>query len=63
MSKVFFNVSVSLDGCLAPPGMDLEHADDPTYEDRGAQWGKLQSWVLPTRFFQDNLNQRGQSCH
>jgi dihydrofolate reductase len=55
MSKVFFLVSVSLDGYLAPPGMDLEHAGDPTYEDWGAQWGKLQSWVLATRFFRENL--------
>ncbi|MGE5180950.1 MAG: dihydrofolate reductase family protein [Acidobacteriota bacterium] len=54
MSKVFFSVSVSLDGYLAPPGMDLEHAGDPTYEDWGAQWGKLQSWLLATRFFRTN---------
>ncbi|HVZ35049.1 MAG TPA: dihydrofolate reductase family protein [Polyangiaceae bacterium] len=51
MSKVFFSVSLSLDGYLAPPGMDREHAGDPTYQDWGAQWGKLQSWILPTRFF------------
>ena len=56
MSKVFFSVSVSLDGYLVPPGMDLEHAGDPTYEDWGAQWGKLQSWILPTRSFRRNLN-------
>ena len=55
MSKVFFSVSVSLDGYLAPPGMDIEHASDPTYDDWGAQWGKLQSWILPTRFFRKNL--------
>lgn len=55
MSKVFFLVSVSLDGYLAPPGMDLEHAGDPTNEDWGAQWGKLQSWIFPTRFFQKML--------
>lgn len=55
MSKVFFSVSVSLDGHLAPPGMDLEHASDPTYENWGAQWGKLQSWLLHTRFFRQNL--------
>jgi dihydrofolate reductase len=55
MRKVFFSVSVSLDGYLAPPGMDVEHAGDPTYEDWGAQWGKLQSWILATRFFQENL--------
>jgi dihydrofolate reductase len=55
MSKVFFSVSVSLDGYLAPPGMDLEHAGDPTHEDWGAQWGKLQSWIFPTRFFRERL--------
>jgi dihydrofolate reductase len=55
MSKVFFSVSVSLDGYLAPPGMDLAHAGDPTHESWGAQWGKLQSWVLPQRFFRERL--------
>jgi hypothetical protein len=43
MSKVFFSVSVSLDGYLVPPGMDLAHANEPTFEDWGAQWGKLHS--------------------
>lgn len=51
MSKVFFSVSVSLDGYLAPLGMDAEHSGDPAHENWGAQWGKLQSWILPTRFF------------
>ena len=55
MSKVFFLVSVSLDGYLVPPGMDLEHASDPTYQDWGAQWGKLQSWFVTTRFFRESL--------
>jgi dihydrofolate reductase len=55
MSKVFFLVSVSLDGYLAPPGFDLEHAGDPTYENWGTQWGKLHSWVFPQRFFRENL--------
>jgi len=55
MSKVFFSVSVSLDGYLVPPGMDLAHAGDPTFEDWGAQWGKLHSWILPQRFFRENL--------
>jgi dihydrofolate reductase len=53
MSKVFFSVSVSLDGYLVPPGMDLQHASDPTHQDWGAQWGKLQSWLLSTRFFRE----------
>lgn len=55
MSKVFFSVSVSLDGYLVPPGMDLEHAADPAHENWGAQWGKLHSWILPTRFFREML--------
>ena len=55
MSKVFFSVSVSLDGYLVPPGMDLEHASDPTHEDWGAQWGKLQTWILAQRFFREML--------
>ncbi len=56
MSKVFFSVSVSLDGFLVPPGMDLQHASDPNHEDWGAQWGKLQSWLLATRFFRERSN-------
>ncbi|MGZ6066580.1 MAG: dihydrofolate reductase family protein [Polyangiales bacterium] len=59
MNKVFFSVSVSLDGHLAPPGMDLEHAGDPTHENWGAQWGKLQSWIFPTRFFRER-SKRGE---
>ena len=55
MSKVFFSVSVSLDGYLAPPGMDLAHAGDPTFEDWGGQWGKLQSWILTQRYFRERL--------
>jgi dihydrofolate reductase len=55
MTQVFFLVSVSLDGFLAPPGMELAHASDPTYQDWGAQWGKLQSWILPQRFLRQML--------
>jgi len=55
MSKVFFSVGVSLDGYLVPPGMDLAHAGDPSYQDWGAQWGKLHSWIFPQRFFRENL--------
>ena len=55
MSKVFLSVSVSLDGYLAPPGMDLAHAGDPTFEDWVAQWSKLQSWIFPQRYFRERL--------
>ena len=54
-SKVFFSVSLSLDGYLAPPGMDIEHAGDPTCEDWAARWAKLQSWILPQRSFRERL--------
>lgn len=53
MSKVFFSVSVSLDGYLVPPGMDLAHAGDPSFESWGAQWGKLQSWLIAQRYFRE----------
>jgi dihydrofolate reductase len=55
MTQVFFSVSVSLDGYLAPPGMDLAHAADPSFEDWGARWGKLQSWIFPLRCFRERL--------
>jgi dihydrofolate reductase len=53
MSKVFCSVSVSLDGYLAPPGMDLAHAGDPSFADWGAKWGRLQSWIFPQRSFRE----------
>ena len=36
--------------------MDLEHADDPSYQDWGRQWAALQSWIFPQRYFRQNLN-------
>ncbi|WP_426592871.1 dihydrofolate reductase family protein [Cellulomonas sp. McL0617] len=54
-SRVFFAVSMSLDGYVAPSGMDLEHAADPTYLDWAQRWGALQDWILPQRFFRENL--------
>jgi len=55
MSKVFFSVSMSLDGFIAPEGMDLAHADDPGYNDWMNQWMKLQAWVSEQQFFRENL--------
>src|SRR5215211_9160148 len=54
-SKVFFAVSMSLDGYIAPAGMDLEHAEDPPSNDWGRQWAALQSWIFPQQFFRENL--------
>ena len=44
--KVFFSVSMSLDGFIAPGSLgDL----------MGQQWMELQQWVFPQRFFRENL--------
>ena len=44
--KVFFSVSMSLDGFIAPGSLgDL----------MGQQWRELQQWVFPLRFFRENL--------
>ena len=44
--KVFFSVTMSLDGFIAPGSLgDL----------MGQQWMELQQWVFPQRFFRENL--------
>ena len=55
MGKVFFSVGMSLDGFIAPEGMDLAHADDPNYKDWLSQWMELQKWTSQQRFFRENL--------
>ena len=52
---VFFAVSMSLDGVIAPDGMDLEHGHDPTYKDWARKWSALQDWAIAQEFFQQNL--------
>lgn len=48
MSKVFFSVTMSLDGFIAPEW----RSDDQWI----AQWSQLQSYVFEQRFFRENLN-------
>lgn len=55
MSKVFVNVGMSLDGYIAPEGMDMAHADDPGYKDWMAKWTELQNWVSHQEVFRQNL--------
>src|SRR3954469_1519645 len=44
--KVFFSVSMSLDGFIAPESLgDL----------MGQRWMELQQWIFPQRFFRENL--------
>nr|WP_296071396.1 dihydrofolate reductase family protein [uncultured Actinoplanes sp.] len=44
--KVFFSVSMSLDGFVAPESLD---------DLMGPQWRELQAWIFPQRFFRENL--------
>ena len=44
--KVFFSVSMSLDGFIAPGSLG---------ELMGQQWMELQAWAFPLRFFRENL--------
>ena len=55
MGNVFFSVRMSLDGFIAPEGMDLAHADERNYKDWLSQWMALQNWVGQQRFFRENL--------
>jgi len=54
-SKVFFDVVSSLDGFIAPGGMELEHALDPEYKQWAKKWSELQYWVFQQKFFRENL--------
>jgi dihydrofolate reductase len=47
--KVFFSVTMSLDGFIAPE----ERMDDPQHW--MAQWMELQQWLFLQRFFRENL--------
>jgi len=57
--KVFFSVSMSLDGFMAPEPVDHvftpEGQDDPKVQRWMAKWMELQAWVFPLRFFRENL--------
>lgn len=54
-NKVFFDVAMSLDGFVAPEGMDMAHADDPEYKQWLNKWMALQNWVSEQEFFRQNL--------
>lgn len=51
MSKVFFSVTMSLDGFLAPES----RADDVGEKRWMAQWSELQRWIFPQKFIRENL--------
>ncbi len=51
MSKVFFSVTMSLDGFIAPEFMQL----DQPVEKWLSQWMELQNYVFQQRFFRESL--------
>lgn len=55
MSKVFVNIGLSLDGYMAPEGMDLDHWDTPEYKDWGANWAAMMGWIHNLEYFRANL--------
>ena len=55
MSRVFVNIALSLDGYMAPDGMDMDHWDNPGYKHWGAKWGALMAWIINQQYFRDNL--------
>lgn len=55
MSTVFVNIALSLDGYMAPEGMDMDHFSDPGYKNWGAKWGALMAWALDQRYLREKL--------
>ncbi|GGN65511.1 deaminase [Actinoplanes lobatus] len=59
--KVFFSVSMSLDGFVAPEPPSVADfltpgkQDDPDVRRWMKQWGELQQWMFPLRFFRESL--------
>ncbi len=59
--KVFFSVTMSLDGFIAPEAVPLgnifspEGQSDPRVKRWMAKWAELQAWVFPQRFFREHL--------
>jgi len=51
MSKVFFSVTMSVDGCIAPELMQLDQPPEKWVP----QWSELQSYALEQKFLRDNL--------
>ena len=59
--KVFFSVTMSLDGFMAPDDVPVglvfspEGQNDPRVQHWMAKWSELQAWVFPLRWFRENL--------
>jgi dihydrofolate reductase len=51
MGKVFFSVTMSLDGCIAPEFMQLDQPVDKWL----SEWMELQKYVFDQKFFRESL--------
>lgn len=60
--KVFFSVTMSLDGFVGPrddgalAALREQRDDDPSLQRWMSQWMALQQWVSKQKFFRENLN-------
>lgn len=58
--KVFFSVTMSLDGFIAPEGWrGARGMDDPGVQRGMPRWAELQQWLFPLRFMRENLKLGG----
>src|SRR5262249_46808196 len=59
--KVFFSVTMSLDGFMAPEAVPVEDVfspegqNDPRVQRWMTKWSELQAWLFPQRWFRENL--------
>jgi dihydrofolate reductase len=60
--KVFFSVTMSLDGFMAPEPVPAEDAFSPDKQDAPhirrwmTKWAELQAWLFPQRWLRENLH-------
>lgn len=55
MSSIFVNVGMTLDGYMAPAGMDIAHAVEPEYLGWASKWSQLQDWLFHQEYFLQRL--------
>src|SRR5919199_1740751 len=59
--KVFFSVTMSLDGFMAPDDVPVAYVfspggqNDPRVQRWMKKWSELQAWAFPLRWFRENL--------
>ena len=60
--KVFFSVTMSLDGFMAPEAVPVEYVfspegqNDPRAQRWLTKWSEMQAWLLSQRWFKETHN-------